>query len=211
MQIVKNLARVYSWKILEKSTIKCVANFRFDNFKNYLDMSYEQLQLGKIIYIDEARKLFLKENGDVDWNKVSERWAHLRPIKESLAAKYFTKEVAEKASTLPQADQSRLLNVMMGGLCNEDSGVGVYATRPEDYDAFSFYLEPLIRTYHNIEGDTKQEHDWNIPVGKYLLQEINPALDKVSMRARVARNVKGWNLPPSMDKAERLKFEASME
>ena len=31
------------------------------------------------------------------------------------------------------------------------------------------------------------------------------------MRARVARNVKGWNLPPSMDKAERLKFEETME
>ena len=30
------------------------------------------------------------------------------------------------------------------------------------------------------------------------------------MRARVARNVKGWNLPPSMDKAERLKFEEKM-
>ena len=31
------------------------------------------------------------------------------------------------------------------------------------------------------------------------------------MRARVARNVKGWNLPPSMDKDERLRFEAKME
>ena len=30
------------------------------------------------------------------------------------------------------------------------------------------------------------------------------------MRARVARNVKGWNLPPSMDKEERLKFESKM-
>jgi len=30
------------------------------------------------------------------------------------------------------------------------------------------------------------------------------------MRARVARNVKGWNLPPSMDKEERLRFEAKM-
>ena len=100
---------------------------------------------------------------------------------------------------------------MMGGLCNDDSSVGVYATRPEDYDNFSFYLEPLIRAYHKIEGDTKQEHDWNIPVGKYLLQECNPKLEKVSMRARVARNVKGWNLPPSMNKDERLKFEKFME
>ena len=31
------------------------------------------------------------------------------------------------------------------------------------------------------------------------------------MRARVARNVKGWNLPPSMDKEERLEFEAMIE
>ena len=100
---------------------------------------------------------------------------------------------------------------MMGGLCNPDSSVGVYATRPEDYVNFSFYLEPLIRAYHNIEGDTKQSHDWNIPTGKYLLKDIKPDLDKVSMRARVARNVKGWNLPPSMDKEERLRFEAKME
>jgi creatine kinase len=31
------------------------------------------------------------------------------------------------------------------------------------------------------------------------------------MRARVARNVKGWNLPPSMNKEERIKFEKTME
>jgi arginine kinase len=30
------------------------------------------------------------------------------------------------------------------------------------------------------------------------------------MRARVARNVAGWNLPPKMDKEERLRFEATL-
>ena len=30
------------------------------------------------------------------------------------------------------------------------------------------------------------------------------------MRARVARNVSGWNLPPKMDKEERLRFEETM-
>jgi len=30
------------------------------------------------------------------------------------------------------------------------------------------------------------------------------------MRARVARNVAGWNLPPKMDKDERLRFENTM-
>jgi arginine kinase len=127
-----------------------------------------------------------------------------------LANKFFTPEVAAKARTLPAEDQQRLLDIMMGGLENDDSGVGAYATRPEDYDAFSFYLEPLIRSYHGIEGNTKQEHNWDIPVGKYLLTLIDPNLKEVSMRARVARNVAGWNLPPKMDKEERLKFEQTM-
>lgn len=30
------------------------------------------------------------------------------------------------------------------------------------------------------------------------------------MRARVARNVKGYNLPPSMDKEERIRFQGKM-
>lgn len=131
-------------------------------------------------------------------------------MKVCLANKYFTKEVGDKARTLPDGDQQRLLDIMMGGLCNDDSSVGAYATRPEDYDVFSFYLEPLIREYHKIEGQTKQSHDWNIPVGEYVLTKIDPRLEKVSMRARVARNVKGWNLPPSMNKEERLKFEDRM-
>lgn len=30
------------------------------------------------------------------------------------------------------------------------------------------------------------------------------------MRARVARNVVGWNLPPKMNKEERIKFENTL-
>ncbi len=163
-------------------------------------MSWDSIAPGKIVYKEEARKVFLNEEGNVDWAKVQQRWDHLKPIKLSLANKFWTEEVAKKAAVLSNDDQQRLLDVMLGGLCNEDSGVGAYATRPEDYDNFGFYLEPLIRTYHGIEGDTKQTHDWNIPVGEYVLSNIDPSLKEVSMRARVARNVKGWNLPPSMDK-----------
>jgi creatine kinase len=134
----------------------------------------------------------------------------LKSIKESLANKYWTPEVSKKARTLPDEDQQRILDIMMGGLENDDSSVGAYATRPEDYDNYGFYLEPLIKEYHKIEGNTKQEHDWNIPVGQYLLTKIDPKLSNVSMRARVARNVAGWNLPPKMNKEERIKFENTM-
>ena len=142
-------------------------------------------------FLADCRKKYLNVQGNVDWGKVRARWAFLKTVKESLANKYFTSEVEKKASTLSKEDQHRLLDIMMGGLENDDSSVGAYATRPEDYDAFAFYLEPLIKEYHKIQGNTKQEHDWNIPVGQYLLTNINPALTEVSMRARVARNVAG--------------------
>ena len=131
---------------------------------------------------------------------MEQRWKLIGTFKQSLANKYFTPEVSKKARALSDDDKNRLLDIMMGGLSNPDSSVGAYATRPEDYDTFSFFLEPLIREYHKIEGQTKQAHDWNIPVGEYVLTKIDPRLEKVSMRARVARNVKGWNLPPSMGK-----------
>ena len=104
-------------------------------------------------------------DGSVDWTKVEAKWAELKKVKVSLANKFFTEEVAKKARSLSAEDQQRLLDIMLGGLENDDSSVGAYATRPEDYDIFSFYLELLIRAYHGIEGDTKQTHDWNIPVG----------------------------------------------
>ena len=94
--------------------------------------------------------MFLNAKGEVDFDKVEERWKELADIKVSLAAKYWTAETANKARSLPSDEQHRLLDVLMGGLCNEDSGVGAYATRPEDYDNFSFFLEPLIREYHKI-------------------------------------------------------------
>ena len=97
------------------------------------------------VFIEDARKGFLDGQGNVDWDKVEARFAELRKKKVSLVNKYFTKEASQKARKLGQESQQRLLNVMMGGLCNDDSGVGAYATRPEDYDEFGFVLEPLVR------------------------------------------------------------------
>ncbi|CAK72037.1 unnamed protein product (macronuclear) [Paramecium tetraurelia] len=165
----------------------------------------------KILAKQDVRKLYLDEQGNVDFNKIQARWDDLKKFKVSLANKHYTQAVVEKVKTMPAEDQQRFLDIMIAGLTNDDSSVGISATRPEDYDVFLFYLEPLIREYHKIEGETKQEHDWNIPVGEYVLTKIDPALEQVSMRARVARNVVGYNLPSSMDKDERIKFENQME
>lgn len=84
----------------------------------------------KVVFMEDARKQYLDGEGNVDWDKVEARWLGLRSVKTSLGNKYFTKEVSQKARELDQILQQRLLNVMMGGLCNDDSSVGVYATRP---------------------------------------------------------------------------------
>ena len=82
----------------------------------------------------------MSENGNVDFSKVESKWKELSLFKVSLASKYWNEEVCRKAKNLPPGDQHRILDMMMGGLCNDDSSVGVYATRPDDYDLFSFYL-----------------------------------------------------------------------
>ena len=89
-------------------------------------------------------------NGKVDFDKVLVRFKEIGLFKVSLANKYFTNEAYQKAKSLSDPDQQRLLDIMMGGLCNTDSSVGAYATSPDDYDKFSFFLEPLIREYHKI-------------------------------------------------------------
>ena len=70
-----------------------------------------------------------------------------------MANKHFTAEISKKVRTLSHEDQHRILDIMMGGLENDDSSVGAYATRPEDYDQYGFYLEPLIKEYHFYPKD----------------------------------------------------------
>ena len=63
---------------------------------------WSELKFGNIVYQNDARKLFLSANGNVDWDKVQQRFDDLKPIKESLASKYFTPEVRDKVKNIPQ-------------------------------------------------------------------------------------------------------------
>lgn len=49
---------------------------------------------------------------------MEDRWKELAKVKVSLANKFWTSEVGQKARKLAQPDQQRLLDVLMGGLCN---------------------------------------------------------------------------------------------
>jgi creatine kinase len=42
------------------------------------------------VFKADARKLYLDENGNVDYDKITARWAELSKVKVSLGNKYFT-------------------------------------------------------------------------------------------------------------------------
>lgn len=54
------------------------------------------------VFLENERLKYLNESGNVDWNKIQCRYDELKKVKISLANKYFTPEIANKAKALPQ-------------------------------------------------------------------------------------------------------------
>jgi len=57
--------------------------------------------------------------------------------------------------SLPDNLKTRLLACVKSGAENHDSGVGVYAMQPSDYDDLKPYFDKVIRAYHKIPGEVK--------------------------------------------------------
>ena len=96
------------------------------------------------------------------------------------------------------------------GLENSDSSLGCYAMAPTDLEKFSAFFDKVIRDYHGDETNEKTHiTDWSVEVGTdFDVSKLGQ--DELSMRVRVGRNLLGFNLPGSMDQAERIKFEQKM-
>lgn len=174
----------------------------------------EQIKPGEIYSAQESLDFFTNpEDSKVDFDKLEERIEYINEAtkeKPNRMAKYLDSEKLAHLKTLDTETQIEFVKMLLSGLVNADSSMGVYAQKPEDYTRFGWYFDPILADYHAIPEGVTQESDWNIPIGEYLLDQIDHTLTNVSMRARVARNVEGWNLPSSMDKSERLRFEEYM-
>mmetsp|Transcript_5501 Transcript_5501/g.9894 ORF Transcript_5501/g.9894 Transcript_5501/m.9894 type:complete len:386 (+) Transcript_5501:258-1415(+) len=140
--------------------------------------------------------------------------AKLEEIKGSqpnnLCAKHLTKEYFE---SLSPEDQRVLYRCAITGLENPDSNLGCYAMKPGDYDTFKPFFEKVIREYHGDEtGEKKHVTNWDIAdVGENGVLDVEKlGLSELSMRVRVGRNLKQFNLPGMMDKEERIKFEQTI-
>lgn len=126
-----------------------------------------------------------------------------------MCAKYLTRDIFLSYS--PE-QQEILYRCARSGVDNADSGLGAYAMRPNDYKEFSAFFNPLIRDYHKADKKAKHVTDWDASkVGDNGVLDVTKlGLDELSMRVRVGRNLKKFNLPGAMDKQERIEFEKAM-
>lgn len=105
-----------------------------------------------------------------------------------------------------------LYKCCLSGAQNPDSNIGCYLQRPTDLVELAEFFDPLVRDYHRASPDAKHITDWDASaVGDNGVLDVTKlGLSELSMRVRVGRNLKKFNLPGLMDKAERIKFEKTM-
>ena len=83
---------------------------------------------------------------------------------------------------------------------------------PWPHLSFIHFLQ-VIQDYHNGTAESKHTTDWDISgVGEAGILDVTKlGLEELSMRVRVGRNLKQFNLPGLMDQAERIKFESALQ
>ncbi|GMI33608.1 hypothetical protein TrRE_jg11285 [Triparma retinervis] len=132
---------------------------------------------------------------------------------DMLMSKYFD---VKYYNSLSDTLKARLLACCKSGAENHDSGVGVYAMQPSDYDDLKPYFDQVIRGYHKIPGQVKHITNWDLSSvadrlpagGKLDLTKLG--LGTTSMRVRVGRNLANYPLPGAMTKEDRINMEADM-
>jgi hypothetical protein len=167
--------------------------------------------------MEEMEKLMTGLPGGGDAPSSSGKWddflSQLDTVRtnypENRTAKYLTRQVFNSFS--PE-QQEFLYRCAKSGVENPDSSLGCYAMRPNDYREFSAFFDPLIRDYHKASKDAKHITDWDASaVGENGVLDVTKlGLSELSMRVRVGRNLKRFNLPGAMDKVERIAFEKAM-
>jgi len=128
---------------------------------------------------------------------------------DNRACKYMTRELF---FSYPPEQREILYKCIKSGVENPDSGIGCYIMSPNDLKEFSKFFQPLIYDYHKAAQGSVHVTDWDASgVGeKGVLDVTKLGLSELSMRVRVGRNLKQFNLPGAMDKAERIRFEKTM-
>mmetsp|Transcript_63001 Transcript_63001/g.74522 ORF Transcript_63001/g.74522 Transcript_63001/m.74522 type:complete len:388 (-) Transcript_63001:258-1421(-) len=135
----------------------------------------------------------------------------LKDHPENRCCKYVVEYLgSEEGKKLSNEDCMIFHKCIKTGLENPDSGLGCYAMTPTDYTHFSGFFDKVIRDYHgDATGSKTHVTDWTVdPDTSYDVTKLGQ--EELSMRVRVGRNLKGFNLPGKMSKSERIQFEMKL-
>ena len=117
--------------------------------------------------------------------------------------------------SLTDAERAVFWQCVRTGIDNHDSSMGCYAMKPGDYTTFKPFFSQVIGDYHKGDPACALTHTncWDTSnVGENGVLDLKKLglKDPLSMRVRVGRNLKAFNLPGAMDQAERIAFEKRM-
>ena len=130
-----------------------------------------------------------------------------RPEVDSLVKTYFTPEVYEELKDKKTSRGVTIWDCINSGLVNLDSSVGCYSGDEECYKEFSSFFTPVIEDYHT-PYKLSQKHQSNMNQDDVKAPNLDPEGKYIrSTRIRVARNLKGYGLAPTLGKEERVELE----
>merc|ERR1712110_39097 len=129
--------------------------------------------------------------------------------KHSLVAKYVTKPIWDKLSSVKTATSGFTLGQAIACAVEFDNQhCGIYAGDWDSYKVFADVFDPLIQEYHGIAPDAVHTSDMDVTKIK---GNIDPAAPVHSTRIRVGRSIDGFGLSPGITKQQRLDVEDLMK
>merc|ERR1711887_512345 len=129
--------------------------------------------------------------------------------KKSLVAKYVTKPIWDKLSSLKtQTSGFTLAQAIACAVEFDNQHCGIYAGDWDSYKVFADVFDPLIQEYHGISADATHTSDMDVDKIK---GNINDDVPVKSTRIRVGRSIAGFGLSPGITKEQRLEMEGLMK
>ena len=148
------------------------------------------------------------KNYDIFVGEIKNINLHIKNLKRADLhnMKYFDLNLFQQ---MPLFKQKKFISIVRSGLENPASSLGCYAMETTDYDEYQPFFDQVIRDYHKAAPNAVHVTDWDASnVGENGVLDVTKlGLPELSMRVRVGRNLAAFNLPGSMDQAERIEFE----
>lgn len=145
-----------------------------------------------------------------------DEFPNFTPQHTSLLTSILTPSIFNKLKEKKTSNNVTLSNVILSGIINPSTPIGVAAGDEESYTVFKDLFNPLIRTYHSYDPETSK-HNEDVDVSKLnfndeILNRFNKYV--LSTRIKASRNFSSINLPSAASKEDFEKvqdiFKASL-